>query len=251
MIKLNQKYFFEVISSTHQVIKEDKFPFGSWFLAKNQYAGIGQNQKHWVEITNENIFFSAKVKLKKLFFPLQLFPILIASISLKAIILFFPFEAPFITWKWINDLYKREKKIAGILVESFVFENYTSLIISIGINLTGQNTDINQTLKNKAGFITEDLTNFNKDKFIEYFINCINNILIIENEENLKPYFNLLEENNYLKNKKISFLDKNQILIQDTIFEKVDTKTGQLILKDRNEKLYYFFESPEKFTIFH
>ncbi|RKX55180.1 MAG: biotin--[acetyl-CoA-carboxylase] ligase [Thermotoga sp.] len=49
--------------------------------------------------------------------------------------------------KWPNDVYVKNKKIAGILVENVIKGNQISQIVGIGLNV---NNDIDETLEDKA-----------------------------------------------------------------------------------------------------
>ena len=51
--------------------------------------------------------------------------------------------------KWVNDLYLGERKIAGILCESFAVEGQRFAVVGIGINLYTE--DFPEELQNKAG----------------------------------------------------------------------------------------------------
>ena len=51
--------------------------------------------------------------------------------------------------KWVNDLYYRERKVCGILAESFLWEDQRYVILGVGINLS--TTDFPEELSLRAG----------------------------------------------------------------------------------------------------
>ena len=55
--------------------------------------------------------------------------------------------------KWVNDLYYNDKKICGILCRNLI--KHKAVIIGIGIDLY-KNININDDIKNIAGYIFED-----------------------------------------------------------------------------------------------
>ena len=248
MIDFNKRFFFQEISSTHKIIKEKKFEHGSWILANKQTDGIGQNNRIWEQIGKQNIFFSAKVCIHKPFFSLQLFPILTSGAVLKAIQKTFPQKKIF--WKWINDLYQENKKIAGILIETSILSNKITLIISLGLNLVGKDENIPKFLKDKIGFLSiKNQSQEKKEELITNLIYSINCIFSIHNKENLYQEIQLLESYNYLKDKKLTFSFQEKRI--QAIFDKIDFDSGKLYLKDKNLKTYSFYQSPKNFTIYH
>ena len=248
MIDFNKKFFVQEISSTHKIIQKNEFDCGSWILANKQTAGIGQHNRIWQEVGKQNIYFSAKVCIDKPFFSLQLLPILTSGALLKTIQKTFPKEKIF--WKWINDLYKEDRKIAGILLETFILSHKITLIISIGLNLVGNYEHSSETLKNKVGFLLrENLQQEKKEEFITNLIHSINSIFSIKKQEDLQQEFQFLDRYNYLKDKKLTFsVQKKQI---KATFDKIDFESGELYLKDEKRKTYPFYQSPPDFTIYH
>lgn len=75
--------------------------------------------------------------------------------------------------KWPNDLVKNNKKVGGILLESFFVSNKLKyVILGIGINLQGQKTDFPTELRDTADSLENELsTNFSKTELIFQMLN--------------------------------------------------------------------------------
>ncbi len=111
---------------------------GMVFFAHEQLAGKGQRGKTWISTPGENIIMSAV--LEPLFLkPSQQF-LLSACIALGCYSFLLKFTAQHLSIKWPNDLYWRDRKAGGILIESVCKgQDWLFAVVGIGIN-------INQTL---------------------------------------------------------------------------------------------------------
>ena len=137
-----------------------------------------------------------------------------------------------IVFKWPNDIYCYNKKISGIIQESYL-NNFdkTTLIIGIGINflsspdnLTYQTTHINEYVKN-----------INREQyfeiFINYFFSYFNDFFINNNTDFIIEYKKL----QMFLNKKISIqIDHNKIIKGQFIGINDD---GSLLIINDNKKL--------------
>jgi len=107
---------------------------GTVFFAHHQTAGKGQRSKKWVSEPGINIAMS--VILDCSFLPLtRQFPLSV-MVSLACYDLFSSY-APNETYvKWPNDIYWRDRKAGGILIENLVRGNkWQWAVAGIGINL--------------------------------------------------------------------------------------------------------------------
>jgi BirA family transcriptional regulator, biotin operon repressor / biotin---[acetyl-CoA-carboxylase] ligase len=108
---------------------------GTLFFAYDQWAGKGQRGKVWTSIPGENIILSAVLQPVPL--PVtQPFP-LSACVALACRDLFSRYAgAADTTIKWPNDLYWRDRKAGGILIESSVSGGHWTLAVAgMGINI--------------------------------------------------------------------------------------------------------------------
>lgn len=108
---------------------------GTIILAKNQVSGRGQRNTKWVSEPNKNLTFSIIVYPE--FLPVER-QFLLSQITCLSILNFLRFELELheISIKWPNDIFFRDKKIAGMLIESSISSNNINYsIIGIGINV--------------------------------------------------------------------------------------------------------------------
>ena len=118
----------------------------AWF-AHEQYAGKGQRSKQWTALPGENITMS--IALQPLFLKVSEQFRLSAAIALAAIDFFHKYAGDETKIKWPNDIYWRDRKAGGILIENVIgvdslqmtddrahsAVNYKWAIAGIGINI--------------------------------------------------------------------------------------------------------------------
>lgn len=108
---------------------------GDLFFAYEQWAGKGQRGKTWTSNPGDNIILS--IVLEPVFLPVtQQFP-LSAGIALACHDFFSRYAGTEETSiKWPNDLYWRDRKAGGILIENvFKGDRWSFAIAGIGINI--------------------------------------------------------------------------------------------------------------------
>jgi BirA family biotin operon repressor/biotin-[acetyl-CoA-carboxylase] ligase len=119
----------------------------AWF-ANDQYAGKGQRGKEWTSKPGENIALS--IVLQPSFIELSNQFQLSAAVALGAFDFFSKYAGDETFIKWPNDIYWRDRKAGGILIENkivvdgsqmtdggqvFLTTNYRWAICGIGINV--------------------------------------------------------------------------------------------------------------------
>jgi BirA family transcriptional regulator, biotin operon repressor / biotin---[acetyl-CoA-carboxylase] ligase len=119
---------------------------GTIFFAHEQWAGKGQRGKTWASRPGENIVMS--VVLEPAFLPVSRQFELSAAIALACHDLLSRLvTSSELAIKWPNDLYWRDRKAGGILVENvFRGEEWMFAVAGIGINLN--QTLFPETLRN-------------------------------------------------------------------------------------------------------
>jgi BirA family biotin operon repressor/biotin-[acetyl-CoA-carboxylase] ligase len=109
----------------------------AWF-AHEQTAGKGQRNKHWLTNPSENILLSVVIQPFTLTASEQF--LLSASVALASYDFYKNYAGDETAIKWPNDLYWRDRKAGGILIENNLRGGeWTFAIAGLGIN-------INQTL---------------------------------------------------------------------------------------------------------
>jgi len=141
-----KKAFVDQLSSTNTVMLDSEHPVGSSLCTPNQTSGHGRRGRTWVDTKKS---FAGSWKLFDS--PNHMEPgfiQILAGICVKEAIMALVDEKDFekILLKWPNDLLIYDsgkwKKVCGILVESRTSGDDTSVVLGIGINLSGsKNSD--------------------------------------------------------------------------------------------------------------
>lgn len=131
------KYFYKRLDSTNIYVsqfisgKAPRVPV--WVRADEQYAGKGQGSNLWISQAGKNLTGSLAL------FPERLLATSQFSLSQATALAALSFLGLFIeevTIKWPNDLYYRNQKIGGILIETAILGNRIDhAILGIGINV--------------------------------------------------------------------------------------------------------------------
>lgn len=138
------KRFIELLSvdSTNnyamRLVQNGEAKHGDAFFAFEQTAGRGQFDKKWLSEKGENIILSIVLNTSELHMHQQPSLGMIAALSVQR--LFNNFTDEEIKIKWPNDIYCRDRKAAGILIENIVRgQQWQFAVAGFGIN-------VNQTL---------------------------------------------------------------------------------------------------------
>ena len=123
--------------STNEVLKSmtenQELSSGSIVIADYQTAGRGQRGNSWESEDGKNLIFSI------LFRPTDLpanMPFVISEIASLCVKYTLDKYIPEISVKWPNDIYYKDRKIAGILIENTILHaKISQSIIGIGINV--------------------------------------------------------------------------------------------------------------------
>ncbi|MFR9165380.1 MAG: biotin--[acetyl-CoA-carboxylase] ligase [Dysgonomonas sp.] len=113
--------------------KEQNLPEGYTVLADFQTAGRGQRGNSWESEDGENLLFSMilyprQVEIKEQFILSQVVSVSILEVLSK--------YSDSISVKWPNDIYWKDKKICGFIIENNLMDDaIESSIIGIGINI--------------------------------------------------------------------------------------------------------------------
>lgn len=116
-----------------QLIAEESLPEGSVVVVESQTAGRGQIGNVWESEPGKNLTFSVVLYPSCIQASQQFLISQIAALSVKETLDFYTND---VTVKWPNDIYWKDKKICGMLIENDLsgYSIYSS-IIGIGLNL--------------------------------------------------------------------------------------------------------------------
>ena len=107
------------------------------FAAKFQTGGRGQKGTKWESETGKNLTFSMIIKPQLLKAKFQFIISQVVTVGLKNYLKSKGIESKI---KWPNDIYVADKKICGILIESFLSGDILSgSVIGIGLNVNQLN----------------------------------------------------------------------------------------------------------------
>ena len=141
-----------------------------------QTAGRGQRGNTWLSGKGENLTFSMLLRFGEDGFPSLTASrqFLITKAATLAIASFLDGKGVQCSIKWPNDIYVRDKKICGMLIENILSGNEVSLsVVGIGLNvnqkefspslmnptsmslITGLDYDVKDELKELSGFLDE------------------------------------------------------------------------------------------------
>ncbi|MBK8395081.1 MAG: biotin--[acetyl-CoA-carboxylase] ligase [Leptospiraceae bacterium] len=196
----------ESVDSTNTYCKKKEVPVGYWVLAEEQFAGRGRHGRQWISQGEEKIFFSAKFSVSSLNFSISLLSLFVGSAILKSLYKYFPNLITDIKLKWPNDIYRLDKKVSGVLIESEYIDSTSVFITGIGINFYGQESI------STSDYLSE--TPLGKDFKSDFIYSLIENINEIEfltgSPELIEQELIWIFEKSYLKNKIIETIENGQ-----------------------------------------
>jgi BirA family biotin operon repressor/biotin-[acetyl-CoA-carboxylase] ligase len=207
----------------------------AWF-SSNQTEGKGQRGKVWSSNKGQNIALSVvlKPKLLNIIHPFQLS----TAIALAAFDFFSKYAGDETAIKWPNDLYWRDRKAGGILIENkFNGNTWKWSVAGIGININ--QTEFEEALVNPVSLMQITGKNFDPEVLAK---ELYDSIVERTNELLTKPFEIILEEYNQhlYKMKKLVRLKRNNMVFETMI--KGVSAQGQLLTVDAIEKKFDFGE---------
>jgi BirA family biotin operon repressor/biotin-[acetyl-CoA-carboxylase] ligase len=218
-------------------VHEGMASHGMMIFAHEQWAGKGQRGKAWTSTPGENIIVSTVLQPVNLPLIMQ-FP-LSAAVALACHDLFGRYAgAEDTTIKWPNDLYWRDRKAGGILIENiFKGDQWAYAIIGTGIN-------INQTLFPDTARNPVSLKQITGRSFDAVALTHeLGTYLEIRYQQLLTGRADILvaEYNQRLFRKDQPVRLKKEQAVFETVIKGV-TATGELIARDTLERRFGFGE---------
>ncbi|WP_308688638.1 bifunctional biotin--[acetyl-CoA-carboxylase] ligase/biotin operon repressor BirA [Streptococcus oralis] len=143
------------------------------YLASCQTAGRGRFQRPYYSPSQGGIYMSLHIQPNLPYEKLPSYTLLVAAAVYKAIKNLTMIEVDI---KWVNDIYFKNKKIAGILTEAMTSVEtglVTDVIIGLGINFSI--ADFPDDLKEKAGSLFTAPAPISRNELISEIWNCFYN----------------------------------------------------------------------------
>ena len=143
------------------------------YLSTCQTAGRGRFQRPYYSPSQGGIYMSLHIQPNLPYEKLPSYTLLVAAAVYKAIKNLTMIEVDI---KWVNDIYFKNKKIAGILTEAMTSVEtglVTDVIIGLGINFSI--ADFPDDLKKKAGSLFMPPAPISRNELISEIWNCFYN----------------------------------------------------------------------------
>ena len=221
--------YIKTTNSTNSLMKEmlakGEWPESERFLYTGyQTAGRGQTGNSWESEADKNLLCSILLPPNKNLYFLNI-AVGVAIIRL--------ISEP-LTIKWPNDIYWRDKKLAGILVENAIIGNEVKYSIA-GIGLNLNQTKFVSDAPNPLSLKQITGNEYNIDQWMKDLLDAVHAVLN-EPEEAIWTYY---KAHLYRREGWYPFVDKNgtfEARISDVL------PTGEIILCDRqgNQRIYEF-----------
>ena len=199
-IKVNVEIFNQIDSTNSYLLNKKQVNNElNICIAEMQTKGKGRSGKVWESPKKKNIYLSIGTLLNKEISELDGFSILIALMICNALEDLYKIKAKI---KWPNDLYLKNKKFGGILIETKMVNKKLSIVIGIGLNIFMKTNE----------FIDQEWTSLHIEKpFLEIDRNILISKIISEISNNLnyflekgfKAFKKDFDKRNLLKNKKV------------------------------------------------
>ena len=135
-----KKLHFNIIDSTNSFLKQNyqKLEDLTFISADYQTNGRGSNNREWKSENSKNLLFSFLL-LDKSLFPRHEEVSLVTALSIIQVLEKNGIKDTRI--KLPNDVYVKDKKICGTLLESTSLDEMQCLIVGVGLNVNQENFD--------------------------------------------------------------------------------------------------------------
>lgn len=170
------------------MLKNNLAYHGTAIFTEEQTKGKGQIGKKWITTKGDNILMSIIINISTI--PLQKQFDLLAMAALGCYDFFNKYAVSETAIKWSNDIYWKDKKAGGILIETAYCNKERFAIVGIGLNIN--QTVFDTSLKNPVSLKQITGKTYNVIDLALELCNCINNwYQVLENGDKellLKSY---------------------------------------------------------------
>ena len=199
------KIHLSSIDSTNTYLKEnyEKLDNYTFVSTDEQTNGRGRNSRVWKSENGKNLLFSLLILDKKLIEDFKEISILSAYSIIQVLE---KLGINNLSIKWPNDIYYKDKKICGILLEAVTKSKMECLIIGVGLNVNQKEfNDEYLTTPTSIMNVTNKEIDINQLKE-DIYNQLINNL---EAKKNNKDFYEEISKYDYLKNKEAYALIEN------------------------------------------
>ncbi len=237
-------YLFTVLPSVEStnnyamgIVRTNSGKHGAAWFTGNQTSGRGQRGKSWESKPNNNIALSVLIKPTT---HLQHNPFILSAIvacTVRELLQSIIDQEEFYI-KWPNDIYVRDRKAAGILIENlFIEKQWEWAVVGIGIN-------VNENYSENAGLKAISLNEIDANqRNTEELARAVHELLVKNiKKAQIRSHANILEEFNnnlYKKDEEVRLKTGNRSFL--TTIRGV-TEYGDLITEDVMEHQFRFGE---------
>lgn len=190
---------FDTIDSTNTYLKDnwEQLEDLTFVSTLEQTAGRGRNQRKWLSPKGENMMFSVLIKDRDLLNRYRYLSMLSALTVIDALE---HFVVKDLMIKWPNDVYVRDRKICGILLEGVSREQLECVIIGIGVNVN-QKVFTDDYLNEPTSVIREigQVTDLNEFRTAVYW-KMIGNLQLLKEGHD---FHQEIMKRDYLKGRKV------------------------------------------------
>lgn len=202
--------YVQTTSSTNDDLKK-QWPSSARriLIAEEQTSGRGQLDRSWSSEKGNGIYFSFTWQISVIDFEKMLPLSMLSGVVVYETIKKLTQDNMDKIWiKWPNDIWLNDKKLGGILVESYFDEKNVNFVIGIGINLFPF-----ETSKLSTSGLSEIIAAPTTDSFLQLFFKTWSNIIELKTEKQLQlwkiganKFFNLKH--------RLSKSDGTQLIVQ-------------------------------------
>ena len=218
--------YIEQTNSTNTLLKEfiAKGQEPEFIYAGYQTAGRGQTGNSWESEKGKNLICSILLPPNKNLYFLNI------AVSVAILRLF---EEP-LTIKWPNDIYWKDKKLAGILLENAIIGNEVKYVIA-GIGLNVNQTEFVSDAPNPVSLKQITGKEYAIDRMMQDLMDAIHLVL----NEPEQAIWSEYKSHLYRREGFWPFADQNgtfEAAIEDVL------PSGEIVLKDQEgkERIYHF-----------
>lgn len=207
----------------------------AWF-AREQTMGKGQHGKTWESRAGQNIIISMGFQPGRAFFQKQF--LFNATVTMACFDFFKGLAGPESSVKWPNDIYWRDRKAGGILIENKLMgNNWNWSVVGIGLNINQES--FSKKLVNPVSLSQICGRKFDPIALAKELHRSVCLAIDTTHAKDFKSILHRYNEHLYLRGK-TARLRKGNITFETTIIRV--NEFGQLITQDAVERVFNFGE---------
>lgn len=226
---------YEEITSTNDWAKKQIRENSEEILivSKKQTKGRGRSGRSFYSKLDHGLYFSLAIHPKTVHpNELPMYTIAAATAMMQAIKTELGLE---LQVKWVNDLFYKNQKVAGILTEAItnpVTNKITAIVIGVGINLAGSFEEADASTQEVAGTLYKELpADFNDYSLLHEFLIAFGKY---HQDLGSKHFLPIYEKNLLGIGREVSYKRKNEMYYG--VIKGVNDQ-GQLLVVDKQGKL--------------